>query len=55
MTAAKNRKVIEIDISGALLDMFATGIDVQMRLHRIMSTMLICFPNYNLSSKKVSK
>ena len=43
IAAVENRKVIAIDIGGAFLnaDMFPTGIDVHMRLDRVMSTMLI--------------
>ena len=49
MAAAENRKVIAIDIGGAFLsaDTSPTGIDVHMRIDRVMSTMLIQFdPSY---------
>ena len=43
IAAAENRKVIAIDIGGAFLnaDMSPTGVDVHMRLDRVMSTMLV--------------
>ena len=43
IAAAEGRKVIAIDIGGAFLnaDMSPTGIDVHMRLDRVMSSMLI--------------
>lgn len=43
IAAAEGRKVIAIDIGGAFLnaDMSPTGIEVHMRLDRVMSTMLV--------------
>ena len=43
IAAAEGRKVVAIDIGGAFLnaDMSPTGIDVHMRLDRVMSSMLI--------------
>ena len=43
IAAAEGRKVVAIDIGGAFIiaDMSPTGIDMHMRLDRVMSSMLI--------------